>query len=543
MGSSQFSGLCRTPAARRVPLVIALSPDGFRASAVLLPPTVRTDRPCTSTARPLIATSSLIGGADARKHSVGRAPELFRHPRRRPACASVRAEVTVIDRAHWRCRLRLGRATSAATTVSSASPAARNVRYTIVFVARRVVWRVRARSTLGPAHVGVSPRVRALLQGGSFGSALSARATLSRRRRPGEASAALPAGDRRAGVSPSLSPQRTPRIALLSALPRHAQPTTLSEGVAAPRSRLVLVRLSLRERRESLLARGIRRGGARGSDSRWALPPPAAPAVFGESLVLAVLAARRRPLAHGAARCAAVLFLAEWADSPSTRRASYTRCRARDTPVAPGVAPALQASSPRLTGAEGWAREGACTLADATSASPRFRRRPVVCSSVRDSSGEPSASSPALGMDVNVCRCDALSQCTSYKAPRSDIYRRLEEAPRSQACRRGDRHALPFARRGRRGARAGRDSFLDASRCPYSTPSAGFLLRVGDRSCAPWLKPLSRRTAPRRVVNETLRALGADGESARQCSGRGDTALCRDHRHRRERAALRAGRG
>ncbi|MFN2566362.1 MAG: ADOP family duplicated permease [Gemmatimonadaceae bacterium] len=348
-----------------------------------------------------------------------------------------------------------------------------------------------------------------------------------------EASAAIRAGDRRAGVSATWIAERNPPVAVRSALPRHARaddPDAKVSLLLGAVSLLVLL-LACANVANLLLARGIRRrreiavrlalGVGRGRLLRFLVL---------ESLVLASLGGAAAVLVArwGGELVRRVLFAGiEWVDSPVDARVlGYTALAALATGLLAGLAPALQASSPRLTAAlkEG-AREGRAHRAPARRALLLVQAALTVVllvgtglfvRSLRRIEALP------LGMDVDRVLVATLSLSgTSYKPPEvEEIYRRLEDAARAMP---GVRSAaigtsLPFATAWAEEVRVpGRDSLpLTKAGGPYfNAVSPEFFDAVGTRV----LRGRGFTTADRggrqriAVVNETLARLWWPNES------------------------------
>jgi predicted permease len=348
-----------------------------------------------------------------------------------------------------------------------------------------------------------------------------------------DASATLRAGDERAGVSPTWIAERNPRIALISALPRRARandPDAKVSLLLGAVSLLVLL-LACANVANLLLARGIRRRReiavrlALGIGRRRLLR-----LLVLESLVLAALGGVAAVVVAkwGGELVRRVLFAGiDWVDSPVDARVlAYTALAALATGLLAGLAPALQASNPELTGAlkEG-AREGrvhrsrgrrALLLVQAALTVVLLVGTGLFVRSLRRIEALP------LGMDVDRVLVATVSLSgTSYKpAEIRDIYRRLEEAARAMP---GVRSAaigtsLPFSTAWSEEVRVpGRDSLpLTKSGGPYfNAVSPDFFDAIGTRVLRGRGFTAADRGGRQRVavVNETLARLWWPNES------------------------------
>jgi predicted permease len=363
-----------------------------------------------------------------------------------------------------------------------------------------------------------------------------------------EASAAILAGDRRAGVSPKWIAERNPRVALVSALPRHARaddPDSKVSLLLGAVSLLVLL-LACANVANLLLARGIKRrreiavrlalGIGRGRLLRLLVL---------ESLVLASLggAAAVFVAKWGGELVRLVLFAGvEWVDSPvDARVVAYTAVAALATGLLAGLAPALQASNPRLTGAlkEG-TREGrvhrsgarqALLLVQAALTVVLLVGTGLFVRSLRRIEALP------LGMDVDRVLVATLSLSgTSYEAADvAEIFRRFEETARAipgvQSVAVGT--TLPFATAWAEEVSVpGRDSLpLTRAGGPYfNAVTPAFFDAVGTRVRQGRGFSAADRSGRHRVVvvNETLARLWWPGESplGRCMKIGGDTMPC-----------------
>ena len=363
-----------------------------------------------------------------------------------------------------------------------------------------------------------------------------------------DASAAIRAGDRRAGVAPQWIAQRNPRIALVSARPRDARagdPDAKVSLLLGAVSFLVLL-LACANVANLLLARGIRRrreiavrlalGVGRGRLLRLLVL---------ESLVLASLGGAAAVLVArwGGELVRRVLFAGvEWVDSPVDGRVlAYTALAALATGLLAGLAPALQASSPQLTGAlkEG-AREGrvhrsrarrALLLVQAALTVVLLVGTGLFVRSLRRIEELP------LGMDVERVLIATVSLSgTSYKSAEiAEIYRRLEETARGTPGVRGTAlgTTLPFATAWAEEVKVpGRDSLpLTRAGGPYfNAVTPGFFEAVGTRVLRGRGFTAADRAGRHRVVvvNETLARLWWPSESplGRCMKVGGDTMPC-----------------
>jgi predicted permease len=363
-----------------------------------------------------------------------------------------------------------------------------------------------------------------------------------------EASATLRAGDRRAGVDSSWIAKRNPRIAVLSALPRHARanhPDAKVSLLLGAVSLLVLA-LACANVANLLLARGIRRRReiavrlALGVGRRRLLG-----SLVLEGVVLAALGGGAAVLVArwGGDLARRALFTGiEWVDSPVDARVlAYTAVAALATGLLAGLAPALQASSPRLTGAlkEG-AREGrvhrsparrALLLVQAALTVVLLVGTGLFVRSLRRIEALP------LGMDVDRTLVATVSLAgTSYTATEIvDIYRRLEEAARTMPGVRSAAlaTALPFATGWSEEVRVpGRDSLpLTRAGGPYfNAVGPDFFDAVGTRVLRGRGFIAADGASAHRVavVNETLARLWWPNESplGKCMKVGGDTVPC-----------------
>ncbi len=361
------------------------------------------------------------------------------------------------------------------------------------------------------------------------------------------ASATLRAGDIRAGVDPKWIGQRNPRIALTSALPRHARATSPDAKVSlllGAVSLLVLL-LACANVANLLLARGIKRrreialrvalGIGRGRLIRLLVLESLVLSTFGG--IAAVLVVR-----WGGELVRRVLFAdIEWVDSPVDGRVlMYTALAALATGMLAGLAPALQASRPQLAGAlkegvrEGHVHRSAARrtllLVQAALTVVLLVGTGLFVRSLQRIEALP------LGMDVERVLVATLSLSgTSYKkAEVTEIFRRFEETargvPGTRAVAVGT--TLPFASAwSEEVAVPGRDSLpLTRAGGPYfNAVTPDFFAAVGTRV----LRGRGFTAADRGrhrvvVVNETLARLWWPGESplGRCMTIGGDTMPC-----------------
>ncbi|MDQ3949758.1 MAG: ADOP family duplicated permease [Gemmatimonadota bacterium] len=363
-----------------------------------------------------------------------------------------------------------------------------------------------------------------------------------------DASAAIRAGDRRAGVAATWIAQRNPRVALVSALPRQARaddPDAKVSLLLGAVSFLVLL-LACANVANLLLARGLRRrreiavrlalGVGRGRLLRLLVL---------ESVVLAALGGAAAVLVArwGGELVRRVLFAGvEWVDSPvDVRVLGYTALAALATGLLAGLAPALQASNPRLTSAlkEG-TREGrvhrsgarrALLLVQAALTVVLLVGTGLFVRSLRRIEALP------LGMNVDRVLVATMSLSgMSYKpADIREIYRRFEEVARATPGVRSVAvgTSLPFATAWAEEVKVpGRDSLpLTRAGGPYfNAVTPDFFDAVGTRVLRGRGFTAADRGGRHRVVvvNETLARLWWPGESplGRCMKVGGDTMPC-----------------